>query len=172
MAQTSPDGRAMVPSDECDHPDLALRKTVFSNGQAHYAWQCLSCGVVSNWLKNSDTTEDEKASAGEVDREIRRLVWQEKSDALRREHDAEREAERRVWRERYERHMASPEWREKADAVLMRAGGICEGCRSRKARQVHHMTYAHLGDEFLFELVALCRPCHERWHEIAGEQTG
>ena len=25
-------------------------------------------------------------------------------------------------------------------------------------------TYAHVGDELLFELVAICRPCHERLH--------
>ena len=32
------------------------------------------------------------------------------------------------------------------------------------ATQAHHLTYEHMGDEFLWELKAVCRPCHERWH--------
>ena len=32
------------------------------------------------------------------------------------------------------------------------------------AKQVHHTTYANVGHEFLFELVALCPECHNRYH--------
>lgn len=39
---------------------------------------------------------------------------------------------------------------------------LCEGCGKARATQVHHKTYRNLGDEFLFELVALCDACHKR----------
>jgi 5-methylcytosine-specific restriction endonuclease McrA len=48
--------------------------------------------------------------------------------------------------------------------VIERADGLCEGCRSAEAVHVHHLTYKHCGNEFLWELVAICRECHERVH--------
>jgi hypothetical protein len=32
------------------------------------------------------------------------------------------------------------------------------------AREVHHRTYQHVGEEFLYELLALCHGCHDRGH--------
>jgi 5-methylcytosine-specific restriction endonuclease McrA len=46
---------------------------------------------------------------------------------------------------------------------------MCEGCGDEKAQEVHHKTYKNVGDEFLFELVALCNTCHDRYHKIEGE---
>jgi 5-methylcytosine-specific restriction endonuclease McrA len=31
---------------------------------------------------------------------------------------------------------------------------------------VHHLTYQNAGNEFLWELVAICRECHARYHAI------
>jgi len=70
----------------------------------------------------------------------------------------------------YDAYLLSGKWAEKRRKVLKRAGGLCEGCREREAEQIHHLTYRHIYDEFLFELVALCRPCHDRIHED-GEAT-
>lgn len=73
---------------------------------------------------------------------------------------------RRVEREKMRlQYIKSPEWRAKANMVLRRAGFICEGCLVNRATQVHHMTYEHLGDEFAWELRAVCHGCHERFHE-------
>ena len=77
---------------------------------------------------------------------------------------AERDREWRVW---YDRYLESPAWAERRRLVLERAGGKCEGCRKRLATQVHHLTYEHVGNELLFELVAVCRDCHERIHPWA-----
>ena len=72
--------------------------------------------------------------------------------------------ERRVWWAEYDAYLASPEWAARRDLVLDRAGGICEGCRCARATQAHHRNYDHVGDEFLFELVAVCDACHRRLH--------
>ena len=71
---------------------------------------------------------------------------------------------KKLWKETYGRYLASPAWKAKSRLVLLRAQGICEGCRLRPATEIHHTTYDHVGDEFLFELVALCRPCHDKFH--------
>ena len=74
----------------------------------------------------------------------------------------------REWWDRYRAHLASPAWQSKRQKVLERAAGFCEGCRSpffsRSVIHVHHLTYEHMGDELLYELVALCVPCHQKAH--------
>lgn len=53
--------------------------------------------------------------------------------------------------------------------VLLRAGRKCEGC-GEEATQVHHLTYEHVFEEFLFELIAVCRGCHERLHDHGEDE--
>lgn len=81
-----------------------------------------------------------------------------------REWELQREAENREWWARYDAYMASPAWKRKHTLVLDRAHGICEGCGLRRAVQVHHLTYRHLCAEYLWELRAVCLPCHDRIH--------
>jgi hypothetical protein len=68
------------------------------------------------------------------------------------------------WWLRYDRHLVSDRWRELCRLVRQRTGGVCEGCGQLPVEEVHHMSYQHMGDEFLFELKGLCKPCHNRWH--------
>lgn len=68
------------------------------------------------------------------------------------------------WPELYADYLKSQEWADRRERVLRRAGYRCEGCQDRPANEVHHLTYDHWGNEFLFELVAMCGECHSRWH--------
>lgn len=74
-------------------------------------------------------------------------------------------------KEQYAEYLNSEEWWQRRTRVLERSNGLCEGCRNDEATDVHHLTYAHAGDEFLFELVALCAPCHERIHGGTGQSN-
>ncbi len=65
----------------------------------------------------------------------------------------------------YGDYLRSDAWKAKRRLVFKRAGGVCEGCGLLEATEVHHLTYAHKMNEFLFELVAVCTECHERLHE-------
>lgn len=69
---------------------------------------------------------------------------------------------------KYSEYLASPEWAEKRRRVLDRADYRCEGCGERQATQVHHLTYARVGKEMLFDLVAVCDYCHDVIHGKAG----
>lgn len=60
----------------------------------------------------------------------------------------------------YKEYMRSPEWKAKRLLIMQRDGYTCQICRG-KALDVHHLTYKNFKKEYLFELVALCRPCHE-----------
>ena len=93
------------------------------------------------------------------------------ADKLARHFDEQRAALNRAIDERwagkrlaYDAYLASEAWRAKRAEALRRDKGVCQGCRARQATQVHHLTYAHLGDELLFELISVCDDCHERIH--------
>jgi hypothetical protein len=75
---------------------------------------------------------------------------------------AERARKDREWLEWYDAYLASSKWRERRQLVMQRAGGMCEGCGKAPASEVHHLTYERVGDEMLFDLVAICHPCHQR----------
>ena len=65
----------------------------------------------------------------------------------------------------YLEYLQSTAWRLKAVQVRQRADWRCELCHCEPDDlQVHHLTYAHLGDESLLELMALCGRCHARGH--------
>ena len=68
------------------------------------------------------------------------------------------------WPELYADYLKSEEWAARRAKVMQRAGHCCEGCREQPAIDVHHLSYEHVTQEFLFELVALCRDCHGRIH--------
>jgi len=74
------------------------------------------------------------------------------------------------WHEEHRTYLQSDEWKSKRRLVLKRAGGICEGCGVAEAVEVHHLHYNNHMNEFLFELVAVCRPCHLRLHaDVSGD---
>lgn len=93
-----------------------------------------------------------------------RLLAEE--EAERAEEKARRDAE-------YENYRRTYFWRERRAEVMKRADGWCEACRKAPATEVHHTTYAHIFREPLFELRAVCGPCHDSITEMdkAAEAT-
>ena len=71
---------------------------------------------------------------------------------------------------RYVDYLRSDHWQDTRRRVLQRASGFCEGCQQRRATQVHHLTYTHVGAEFLWELVAICDACHSRLHDKPAQR--
>lgn len=67
--------------------------------------------------------------------------------------------------EEYQEYLQSEAWRKKRDRVMKRANFTCEGCGDARATEVHHLTYADIYNEFLWQLVAICRECHARFHD-------
>lgn len=61
----------------------------------------------------------------------------------------------------YHGYMASRAWRLKRREVIEEQRGLCARCAHAPVRDVHHLSYKHLGNESSWELMGLCRPCHE-----------
>jgi 5-methylcytosine-specific restriction endonuclease McrA len=82
-----------------------------------------------------------------------------------RQRAIEKQQQDAQWWERYDNYLLSNGWRKRRALVMGRANNLCEGCGTRRATQVHHLTYTHVFNEFLWELVALCDECHSRVHD-------
>jgi hypothetical protein len=164
-----------APISDCPHQD---KRPVWTDHSAYgdrlevraLREQCLSCGKlfgqsVSHTRARPDTpTADLKAAEQylkleQAEREAGRLA--EASERQR-----SRDASKQEWDAWYEKYRQTDAWRERRERVLKRANYVCEGCRINRATEIHHMTYDNTGDEFLWQLVAICRDCHERFHGL------
>ena len=68
------------------------------------------------------------------------------------------------WWKWYRSYLRSPEWQERRRWVRQRSGGWCERCHQHRARECHHLSYKHVGNENPTELMDLCWRCHRMAH--------
>ena len=66
------------------------------------------------------------------------------------------------WWSKYGAYLKSSQWLALRRAVLDRDNGKCQACLSEKATEVHHLTYDHVFNEPLFDLVSVCEGCHAK----------
>lgn len=71
----------------------------------------------------------------------------------------------------YDAYIQSKAWGRRISYFYARYGRVCVACGSIEHITVHHMTYAHMGKEPDEDLVALCKPCHNEYHDINGTQS-
>jgi|DEB0MinimDraft_6_1074348.scaffolds.fasta_scaffold72622_2 5-methylcytosine-specific restriction endonuclease McrA len=145
-------------------------------GEWKYFDQCLTCGlygacqmgatpgleIVSD--AKGKALKAEKAAEQREQKIVKPRVlpfYLSKRKAISPRKDAE-------WWACYSLYISSPEWQMKRQKVIER-DPICKGCEERRSTQAHHLTYKHFGNEFLFELIGVCKPCHDRFHD--EEQT-
>lgn len=146
-------------TENCPHECTRVRYRKASNGALMYKPQCVRCGaLVGNWIPHCDL--DKNFTYGPIDDNLSK-IYSDNALSLRRELLAIEKNERAT---EYSEYLMTENWRAKRRAVFERCGQVCEGCRERKATEVHHITYEHIYDEFLFELVGLCNECHSRMH--------
>lgn len=130
-----------------------------------FAYQCCSCGrATTSWIKRTSISAPDELPAWDADLQSR---YDDQNRALVFD---DRNKERDARRRRYNEYLLSPKWRSIRSRVLQRSRGLCEGCREVEPTQVHHLTYDHLGDELLFELVALCDWCHNKAHSVTERE--
>jgi 5-methylcytosine-specific restriction endonuclease McrA len=65
----------------------------------------------------------------------------------------------------YDEYLQSPEWQERRQRKLRKAGFKCQLCSGKGALDIHHNTYERLGVERETDLIVLCRECHQ-WHHL------
>ena len=129
--------------------------------------QCLICGepIIPHALPKKDIPDSALVDISTWDEQLRTDCRNRRFAAWKEDKDKEREKQKAEWDEWYQQYLLSDEWHHKRCLVLQRDKTVCRGCLRSGAEVIHHLTYDHVGDELLFELVALCRACHERIHK-------
>jgi len=146
----------------CLHEDVQLRKRTIRGGSVQFVYQCQRCGdAMRQPLPRVKALElcggcEPPPFDPKLGEDWSRLK-SESADAISAKFS------QRFWSD-YSVYLLSPEWAERRRLALARAEGICEGCRKEAPTEVHHLTYDHVGQEFLFELVAVCPRCHSQLH--------
>ncbi len=155
----------------CRHEDPRPRlKGTKPSGSPYYRYQCPACGAPLDptQLKHSIIEEyrikggviedwDQAAVVAYFDTRARH------ADGIRRKYGWNQEE----WWSRYEKYLASEEWRILRQKVLVRDNYTCRGCNVALATQVHHTTYERVGQEDLADLLSVCAPCHRGIHDIS-----
>ncbi len=158
--------------DACDHPQTAVVRQPDSLGRDQYYERCGHCGLrISSAIAHAKVKTVTDRPVSDFEEMERRYC-----DDRQRAYDAmTRGAAERAQggnREQYDDYLRSDAWRRKSAKIMRRAGGVCEGCLTNQADDVHHLTYEHIYEEFAFELVALCRACHVRIHKVSANGFG
>lgn len=156
----------------CVHPKTEIRQRANRGGAIQLYYQCTTCGssVGSAIKKTADLMNSPSWIDGRL--EQYNAAHQARHDAIIQKYVRKQKNGDEGFKRKYDVYLASPAWGARRAKVLERAKGTCEGCLERKATQVHHLTYRHIFEEFMFELVAVCKECHERLHNDKTAEEG
>jgi len=155
----------------CSAPDLEYIKHPNKDGRFQLRKQCNNCYTKlgrSYSQKGLDITifESHDTAKNDAIDQIRINEWTEFTNSCRAIFTAKEKLRPEVkgagrnYKE-YEDYIRSKEWTTRRKKVLERDNNICQSCLNNKATEVHHITYKHFKDEPLFELVSVCKPCHQ-----------
>jgi len=151
-------------SDACSHDATEIVRQPDSLGRDQYYERCTSCGLrLSSAISHSKVSAVSDRTADEMEALARAYVQSRREQLDKIARDAAERCQP-ANRKTYDDYLRSPEWKRRAAKIMERAKGVCEGCLTKEATEVHHLTYEHIGAEFAFELVALCSHCHDRYH--------
>lgn len=158
-----------MPSCVCSREaeGVVLACGVMVDGRKNYYIRCATCGRAGSAVAKAALSDSEKRGA--EGRTFSMAEERRAGDAVAAERvraaSERRATESERWWSEYDAYLRSDKWRfDKREPVLRRDEYLCQArlsCCTNEATQVHHTTYRHVFDEPLFDLVAVCRECHQ-----------
>lgn len=163
----------------CEHTHVIPVRFTKSNGVVCVRLQCQQCGDNRGERKKADYCVNQLSEWNEALRQSWRVQVDNRREELRSEYiaallEASRPSEEneKEWWQKYNAYLHSQQWHKMRQRVLDRDGNLCQACLANPATHVHHLSYElynKLGKSAAFELVAICRPCHEQIHPHMSE---
>lgn len=150
---------------ECQHEDERAVKRIISSGAKVFGLQCTCCGRWQARKRNSFPLSTIFAQFDESVSE-RFYRWRRSfCDKVRDQRPSTFELAAEQRKQEYHEYLQTDTWRRLRKKALERDNWTCQGCLDNRATEVHHKQYPHiLGNEPLFDLVSVCRECHEKVH--------
>lgn len=149
--------------DHCEHKNHKLIKYPVGNG-FRMQMVCNDCFTLFGNAIKQDGVDINKVQT--IDK-AKYDYWRNGEDEKYNKRCAKLRELHSLWqidyyKQKHQEYLKTPAWREKRKEVLERDGYMCQACLKRRASEVHHLTYDHFGDEPLFDLISVCRQCHEK----------
>jgi hypothetical protein len=156
----------------CAHSQRVLRVKTLSNGSVQYRRQCTNCGNGGLAVKKDDAAREVRLRDIPPYDENNEGEWYARQ---RLRADELRGQQSEAWFAEHSAYTQTSVWYRRRDYVLSRDNYRCQaflpGC-TRKAEQVHHLSYSHWKNEPLFDLVAVCTFCHDEITRMDRERNG
>lgn len=152
----------------CSNPMEVFIQLEYQNGVRHQRKACENCKEIfsKSYLKDSNfntykyCSYDKWQVLKESKYEMKNKLIQELTEYV----NELKENRKKHFDELHSQHLQSNEWKAIRRMVIEREKNLCQGCRKAPIQEIHHDTYVHLGEEFLFQLIGLCHNCHSRFH--------
>lgn len=150
----------------CKNSRIVYVKRELSNGSCHHKIGCLNCKqTFGGSIKKTAIPKNAAIYNVPLKKYEEYEIWR---NALRDKITAfisdKFEQLKIDYRKNYEDYLNSQTWKLKRLKILQRDKFVCQECFTERANNVHHITYANLGDEKDYELVSLCQSCHDKIH--------
>jgi hypothetical protein len=141
---------------QCEHKAGSYCEVPIADGRVQIRWQCNICGAVLGPAKAKSGVDVTTIYNPDLQGQYRHAVY--RGELLNKLYD----------REKYLFYLNSSQWKLRRQLVLVRDGFECQAKLPKlceiTAVDAHHNTYEHFGWEPLFDLVAVCRACHDALH--------
>jgi hypothetical protein len=152
----------------CTNYNIIKVKKTSDNNTVHVYTQCTSCGYKENGpiskkeidLDSLPLFNDDLLNSLTTD------IYSE-YNSIQTELD---EKKRDDFFIKYNEYLKTDIWKSKRERVLKRDKNLCQACLKRKASEVHHLSYKHVFNEPLFELVSVCNICHKEITKLDTEK--
>jgi hypothetical protein len=155
---TSPDAYR-----NCKHGFKKTSRFICSNGAVKICNQCETCGKrVGDFIKKNSFSKGTTFDHLPVfNVEFRDEMAKKCGDMVREEYKKKRADEESDWWDWYNGYLQTSKWKTKRRFVLSR-DPLCQACLTHPSTEAHHLTYKHVGEEPLFDLIGVCKACHKK----------
>ena len=148
----------------CKNPKLIKVRHKLSNDTYNVRDQCQTCGKIHTKSYSHKTYDPDSLPDSDVnfyDESINKKneEYQSMKDWFFKDKTLHYSIETNY--PGYLEYLKSEEWKNKRDIVFKRDNNICQSCLNNSADQVHHLTYRHIFNEPLFDLISICFDCHK-----------
>ncbi len=154
-------------TEECEHSNRVYCQRTFTNGSIHVGTTCLNCGDFRA-VKKDSIPQLERNNLRDYDPAIKDAYHMRQRDQYRLQAQLTQQEILTENRQTMNGYYDSDQWKQKRKFRLQINDrihfGLCEVCSKNRATDIHHITYARFGNEWLFDLAAICHGCHESLH--------
>lgn len=123
---------------DCNHENTEIRKRLIKNDLVQYVYQCTRCGYPASQAiaKEKAISINNGKEPVIFDKDLAGSWTKSREDSFKKieiDYKEKEEAYAEDFWKKYDIYLKTEKWKKIREKVILRAQGICEGCREEKA---------------------------------------